>query len=53
MITDDPMDVNHTPHESQDSEKDDATEDNPIYDTGAKDPNDNEPDDEGKIHVLL
>ncbi|AAG35101.1 unknown protein [Arabidopsis thaliana] len=50
VITDDPMDVNHTPHESQDSEKDDATEDNPIYDTGAKDPNDNEPDDEGKIH---
>ncbi|KAG7656392.1 hypothetical protein ISN44_As01g033880 [Arabidopsis suecica] len=49
VITDDPMDVNHTPHESQDSEKDDATEDNPIYDTGAKDPNDNEPDDEGKI----
>ncbi|CAD5332986.1 unnamed protein product [Arabidopsis thaliana] len=49
VITDDPMDVNHTPHESQDSYKDDATEDNPIYDTGAKDPNDNEPDDEGKI----
>ncbi|CAD5328428.1 unnamed protein product [Arabidopsis thaliana] len=49
VITDDPMDVNHTPHELQDSEKDDATEDNPIYDTGAKDPNDNEPDDEGKI----
>ncbi|CAB78934.1 hypothetical protein [Arabidopsis thaliana] len=52
VITDDPMDVNHTPHESQDSEKDDATEDNPIYDTGAKDPNDNEPDDEGKIQDL-
>ncbi|CAD5324580.1 unnamed protein product [Arabidopsis thaliana] len=49
VITDDPMDVFHTPHESQDSYKDDAKEDNPIYDTGAKDPNGNEADDEGKI----
>ncbi|CAD5324646.1 unnamed protein product [Arabidopsis thaliana] len=41
--------IDRTTLTNTDSEKDDATEDNPIYDTGAKDPNDNEPDDEGKI----
>ena len=53
MITDDPMDVFHTPLESHDCYKDDAKEGNPIFDTGVKDPNGNDADDEGKIQVLL
>ena len=53
VITDDPMDVFHTPLESHDCYKDDAKEGNPIFDTGVKDPNGNDADDEGKIQVLL
>ncbi|OAP08930.1 hypothetical protein AXX17_AT2G07370 [Arabidopsis thaliana] len=53
VITDDPMDVFHTPLESHDSYKDDAKEGNPIFDTGVKDPNGNDADDEGKIQDTL
>nr|AAD28057.1 hypothetical protein [Arabidopsis thaliana] len=47
------MDVFHTPLESHDCYKDDAKEGNPIFDTGVKDPNGNDADDEGKIQDTL
>jgi len=48
VITDNTIDVDHTPNESHESYKDDAKEGNPL-DTDVKDPNGNEVDDEGKI----
>ncbi|CAD5327188.1 unnamed protein product [Arabidopsis thaliana] len=43
-ITDDPMDVFVTPLQSEHSNKDDANEGNPVYDTDVKDQNANEED---------
>jgi len=52
-ITDDPMDVFVTPLQSEHSNKADANEGNPIYDTDVKDPNANEEDVDSKMQVLL
>ncbi|CAB86473.1 putative protein [Arabidopsis thaliana] len=50
-ITDDPMDVFVTPLQSEHSNKADANEGNPIYDTDVKDPNANEEDVDSKMQV--
>jgi len=52
-ITDDPMDVFVTPLQSEHSNKDDANEGNPVYDTDVKDQNANEEDVDSQMQVLL